>query len=49
MEVAHTGLPGAVVPHGSADRRARGVVGSAMGWAGMTGARQAMSEGREIR
>lgn len=46
MEVAQTGVPGAVVPHGSADR---GVAGSGSGWAEMTGARQAMSEGRETR
>ena len=45
--MAHTGMPGAVVPHGSADRGARGVAGSGGGSAGMTGARQAMSEGRE--
>lgn len=36
-------------PNSSADRGARGVAGSGRGWAGMTGARQTTSEGRETK
>lgn len=44
-----TQAPGAVVPHGSADTGAGGVVESDKGWAGMTAARQGLSEGWETR
>lgn len=42
MEVAHTGVPGAVVPRGSADRGAGGVVELNKGWEGMTAASQGL-------
>lgn len=39
MEVAHTGVPGAVDPQGSAEEELEGVVELNKGWEGMTAAR----------